>query len=199
MGKGYEVFAARAYDRRMRAFNALKQAAPGRVQLFHPIGYPGRPVRLMHTMVIVDDLWMFAGSGSFNRRGFMFDANLSLVTFNREIEHGRSKAIRNFRRQLMANHLGSKPVPGSPAPAFVHANEARLADLYEAFYAVNEMMDQGGSGLIQKLFDGKVTGQEPIPATSFPHRDVADPDGLIYPTALGALLQAFAGLGEAEV
>ena len=99
----------------------------------------------------------------------------------------------------MANHLGSRPIPGSPTPEFLHANEARLADLYEAFFGVNEMLEQGGSGLIQKLFDGKVTGQEPIPASSFPHRDVADPDGLIYPTALGALLQAFAGLGEAEV
>ena len=99
----------------------------------------------------------------------------------------------------MANHLGSKPIPGSPAPAFVHPNEARLSDLHEAFYAVTEMLEAGGSGLIQKLFDGKVTGQEPIPASSFPHRDVADPDGSIFPTALAALLQAFAGLGEAEV
>lgn len=198
VGKGYESFAARAYDRRMKAFQALKEGTEDRVQIFHPIGFPGRPIRMMHTVVIVDDMWLFGGSGSFTRRGFMFDGNLSLVCFNREIEAGRSKAIRNFRRRLMENHLGTKPLPGSPAPAFVHPNEARLADLQEAYFAVSEMLEQGGAGLVEKLFDGKVTGQDPIPAGSFPHRDLADPDGINFPNTLASLLQLFVGLGEAD-
>jgi hypothetical protein len=198
VGKGYETFAARAYDRRLKAFNALKEGKEDRVQIFHPVGFPGRPVRLMHTVVIVDDMWLFSGSGSFTRRGFMFDGNLSVVCFNREIESGRSKAIRNLRRKLMENHLGTKPLPGSAAQDFVHPNEARLADLHEAYFAVAEMLEQGGAGLIEKLFDGKVTGQDPIPPASFPHRDLADPDGSIFPSALGSLLQVFTGLGEAE-
>ncbi|MEP7142592.1 MAG: hypothetical protein ABI707_06970 [Ferruginibacter sp.] len=198
VGKGYESFAARAYDRRIKAFNALKEGTEDRVQIFHPIGFPGRPIRLMHTLVIVDDMWLFGGSGSFNRRGFMFDGNLSLVCFNREIEAGRSKAIRNFRRRLMENHLGTKPLPGSTPPPFVHPNEARLADLQEAYFAVAEMLEQGGAGFIEKLFDGKVTGQEPIPAGSYPHRDLADPDGINFTSSLALLLQVFIGLGEAD-
>ena len=198
VGPGYESFAARAYDRRIKAFNALKSAGPGRVQLFHPIGFPGRPVRLMHTVVIVDDMWLFAGSGSFTRRGFMFDGNLSLICFNRDIEAGRSKEIRRVRRKLMENHLGTTPLPGGPAAAVAHPNVARLAGLQEAYFAVADMLEQGGSGLIEGLFDGKVTGQDPIPASSYPHRDLADPDGLSFPSTLGSLLQVFTGLGEAD-
>ncbi len=196
---GYEAFAARAYDRRLKTFAVLKDAAEDRVRIFHPLGFPGRPVRLMHTLVFVDDMWLFGGSGSFNRRGFMFDGNLSLVCFNREIDDGRSKAIRSFRRKLMQTHLGTDPLPGSPAPGFVHPNIARLADLDEAFFAVADMLEQGGSGLISDLFDGVVTGQDPIPPSAFPHRDLADPDGINFPSSLAALLQVFTGLGEADV
>jgi hypothetical protein len=55
-GKGYVTFAARAYDRRKKALDKLKGVDPARVTLFHPIGFPGRPVRLMHNIVIVDDI-----------------------------------------------------------------------------------------------------------------------------------------------
>lgn len=199
VGKGFESFAARAYDRRIKAFNALKEGAEDRVQIFHPIGFPGRPIRLMHTVVIVDDMWLYGGSGSFTRRGFMFDGNLSLVCFNREIEAGRSRAIRKLRRQLMENHLGTKPLPGAATSEFIHPNEARLADLHESYFAIQEMLETGGAGLIEKLFDGRVTGQEPIPPTSFPHRDLADPDGKNFPSTLASLLQGFIGLGEADV
>lgn len=198
VGPGYETFAARAYDRRKRALAKLQAVDDKRVTLFHPMGFPGRPVRLMHTVVIVDDVWLFAGSGSFTRRGLLFDGNLSLACFDRQIEAGRSRAIRNFRRQLMENHLGTAPLPGSPAAAFPHPNVARAADLHEAYFAVRDMLDQGGSGLIQGLFDGVVTGQTPIPPASFPHRDLADPDGVSFPSSLASLLQVFTGLGEAE-
>jgi len=75
---------------------------------------------------------------------------------------------------------------------------ARIADLHEAYFAVRDMLDQGGSGLIQPVWDGSVTGQTPISPASFPHRDLADPDGTIFPSTLAALLQLFAGLGQAE-
>lgn len=197
VGIGYETFAGRAYDRRKRAVEDLRTADPARVTLFHPIGFPGRPLRLMHTVVIVDDVWLFLGSGSFNRRGLLFDGNLSMALFDRQIEAGRSRAIRDFRRQLMENHLGVALVPGSAAPDFSHPNRTRLADVHEAYFAVRDTLDQGGSGLIQGLFDGVVTGQPPIPIDSFPHRDLADPDGATFASTSAALLQLFAGLGEA--
>jgi hypothetical protein len=52
--------------------------------------------------------------------------------------------------------------------------------------------------LIERLFDGVVSGQTPIPTTAFPHRDLADPDGSTFPVTSAALFQLFAGLGEAE-
>jgi hypothetical protein len=143
-------------------------------------------------------MWLFVGSGGFTRRGLLFDGNLALVCFDRQIEAGRSRTIRNFRRQLLENHLGAAPFPGSPAGAFPHPNQARVADPHEAYFAVQDMLEQGGSGLIQGLWDGAVTGQPPIPPASFPHRDLADPDGVNFPSTLASLLQVFAGLGESE-
>jgi hypothetical protein len=197
-GRGYESFAARAYDRRKRAFEDLRAVDPARVTLFHPLGFPGRPLRLMHTVIVVDDMWLFVGSGSFTRRGVLFDGNLSVAMVDRQIEAGRSRAIRAFRRQLMEQHLAAVPVPGSPAQDFPSANRARVTDLNESYFAFRDTLDQGGAGLIEKLFDGVVTGQTPIPVTAFPHRDLADPDGSTFPVTAAALFQLFAGLGEAE-
>ena len=198
VGIGYETYAARAYERRKRALALLQAVDPARVTLFHPIGFPGRPMRIMHNLVIIDDMWLFVGSGSFTRRGLLFDGGLALACVDRQIEAGRSRAIRSFRRQLLENHLGTAPLPGAPAPDFPHPNQTRLADLHEAYFTVRDTLDQGGSGLIQPLWDGSVTGQPPIPSASFPHRDLADPDGTIFPSALAALLQVFAGLGESQ-
>jgi hypothetical protein len=198
VGIGYETFAGRAYDRRERALEDLRAVDPARVTLFHPIGFPGRPLRLMHTVVIVDDMWLFLGSGSFTRRGLLFDGNVSVALFDRQVEAGRSRAVREFRRRLMENHLGVAPVAGSPAQAFPHPNRARIADVDESYFAFRDTLDQGGAGLIQGLFDGAVTGQPPIPADSYPHRDLADPDGSTFPVTSAALLQLFAGLGDAQ-
>jgi hypothetical protein len=198
VGVGYETFAARSYDRRKQAFESLTTKDPERVTLFHPMGFPGRPLRLMHTVVVVDDLWLFVGSGSFTRRGLTFDGNLSVALFDRRIEGGRSQAIRNFRRQLLENHLASTPPPGGPVPAFPHPNRARVADVNEAYFAFRDALEQGGSDLIQPLFDGIITGQSPIPPESYPDRDLADPDGSTFPTTLAALLALFVGLGEAQ-
>jgi hypothetical protein len=197
-GIGYETFAARMYDRRKKALATLQTVDPKRVTLFHPVGFPGRPLRLMHTVIVVDDMWLFVGSGSFTRRGLLFDGNLSLVCFDRQIEAGRSRAIRNFRRKLIENHLGTMPLPGAPASLFPHPNQTRIGDLHEAYFAVRDILEQGGSGLIQGIWDGSVTGQTPIPATSFPHRDLADPVGATFPSTFSSLLPLFLGLGEAE-
>jgi hypothetical protein len=199
VGIGYETFAARAYDRRKKALDNLKAIDEGqRVTLLHPIGFPGRPLRLMHNLVIIDDMWLFVGSGSFTRRGLLFDGNLSLVCFDRQIEAGRSQAIRNFRRRLMESHLGAAPIPGSTPPALPHSNLVRIADIDEAYYSARDLLEQGGPGLVQGLFDGIVTGQPVIPPESFPHRDLADPDGLTFPFTLASLLQVFTEFGEAE-
>ena len=131
-------------------------------------------------------------------RGLLFDGNLALVCFDRQIEAGRSRAIRNFRRLLWEYHLAVAPIPGSPPADFPHPNQARIADLHEAYFAAQDMLEQGGSGFIQGVWDGAITGQTPIPPASFPHRDLADPDGVNFPSTLASLLQVFAGLGESE-
>ena len=61
------------------------------------------------------------------------------------------------------------------------------------------MLLQNGAGLIEDIFDGKVTGQTEIPEQSFPHRDLADPDGKQFNASFALFTQAVAGLGEADV
>ncbi|MCC6725999.1 MAG: hypothetical protein IT258_15950 [Saprospiraceae bacterium] len=198
VGKGYESFAARAYDRREKALNHLKNVDSERVLLFHPIGFPGRPIRLMHNLLMVDDIWCFLGSGSFNRRGFMFDGNLSTALFDTRIEFGRSLALKNLRKRLLENHLNSLSLPGSTASSFSHPTSTRLSDLDECFHAIKEMLKDGGAGFIQPVFDGVVTGQAPVSPASFPHRDLADPNGIEFPNTSASLLQAFVGLADAD-
>jgi hypothetical protein len=53
----------------------------------------------------------------------------------------------------------------------------RLEDAQSAFGAVQELLDQGGAGVIEPLFDGHVAGVPQIPASSFPSDDLADPRG----------------------
>jgi hypothetical protein len=83
-------------------------------------------------------------------------------------------------------------------PRALRRRENFVEDVNESYFAFRDTLDQGGAGLIERLFDGVVTGQTPIPASAFPHRDLADPDGSTFPITSAALFQLFAGLGEAE-
>ncbi|HEY1292066.1 MAG TPA: hypothetical protein VGJ60_03145 [Chloroflexota bacterium] len=171
-GPGYEPIAARELAERKTSIDAL--LASKRVVAFHPIGFPGRPLRLMTCIVDVDDVWAMFGSSAFRRRGMTYDGGLDVALFDRQLREGRGQAIVNLRRRLMAGHLGiAEPAAGSlPGSTWV-----RLEDAQSAFGAVQELLDQGGAGVIEPLFDGHVAGVPQIPASSFPSDDLADPRG----------------------
>ena len=88
------------------SLKALQDAAPNQVVLFTPTAGPGRPLHMASTTVVVDDAWMLTGSTHLWRRGMSFDSSLAVVLFDENVVRGRPTAIRQARRQLMADRLG---------------------------------------------------------------------------------------------
>ena len=144
--------------------------------VFHPVGFPGRFARVETNVIVVDDIWGMIGGCSFRRRGLTFDGSSDLVFTDTLMENGRSAAIRDFRRGLMARRLG---IPAdSSAPSFVALNEPA-----PAFKAAADAVAAGGLGNVTSVWDG--TGPGITLATALP-ADNANPDGrdLDFATAL---------------
>ena len=149
--------------------------------VFHPVGFPGRFSRVETNVVIVDDVWAMIGGCSIRRRGLTFDGSSDLVVTDTLIENGRSAAIRDFRRGLIARRLGIPIV--STAPSYV-----ALSDAVPAFRVIKDAIAAGGLGNVTPVWDGTAPGV--TLATALP-ADNANPDGrdLDYATAL--LIAAF--------
>lgn len=141
-----------------------------RFALFHPSGFPGRAVALRGSTVIVDDVYALTGSSHFRRRGLTFDGAADLATLDRALDQGYSRRIRAFRRLLMAGRLGITPPAGANLP--LSAEWIRLERPRSAFALVQDMLEQGGLGVIQPLWEGPADDSV-LPQTAA----VADPDG----------------------
>ncbi|MCB9235565.1 MAG: hypothetical protein H6581_28170 [Bacteroidia bacterium] len=191
-GPGYETFAAREYAKRQEAvdfIDALSTVDKKRIVAFHPMGFPGRPLRLMTNTVIVDDVFALMGSSTIRRRGMTFDGGQDMVLFDRTLVQGKSAAISTLRRTLMAAHLNAVAPVGTamPDPDFV-----RLGNGNQAFEVFRELLEGGGAGLIESVWDGHVPGTPVIDPASFPANDVADPDGRDFDVLTGLLVAALA-------
>lgn len=108
-GPGYESFAQRFHVSRNAAVDALTAAGPGRVAVFHPIGFPGRPEALRGTVAVVDDVWALVGGSTVSRRGFTFDGSTDVAFLDRTVRDGASVGVRELRRRSMARLLGVAP------------------------------------------------------------------------------------------
>jgi hypothetical protein len=157
------------YQARVEAMGDLLAAAPDRVALFHPVGFPGRTAFIRTTSVIVDDVWCLVGATHFRRRGLSFDGSAAIASFDRQLEHGYSRRVREYRRALMAAKLKVQP----PAPGVAPSGDwLRLARPASAFDLVADLLAQGGLGRIQPLYPG------PADTTVLPAgANIADPDG----------------------
>jgi hypothetical protein len=150
--------------------------------VFHPIGFPGRYARVETNVVIIDDNWIMCGGATIRRRGLTFDGSSDVVLTDTLIENGRSVAIRDYRRALMANRLGI--VPDSSQPSFV-----ALSDPATAFKVVRDALDAGGLGDISPVWDGTAPGVTlavPLPI------DQSNPEGRDFDTATALLVSALA-------
>jgi len=166
-------------------------AGEPRLLAFHPIGFPGRAFRLLTSLVVVDDVWALIGSSTIRRRGLTFDGGADLVLFDTQLREGRGLQISELRRKSMAEYLGATDQKnGVPNATFV-----RLLDPHTAFAACKGLLDQGGAGVIEPLFDGKIEGVTPIPTSAFPSDDLGDPDGRVFdPTTQQDVTAAILGM-----
>jgi hypothetical protein len=185
----FNAFAAQGYAARATAVGALAGAAGGRFLAFHPIGFSGRPLQIRSTTVIVDDVWCMVGASALRRRGLTFDGATDIVSFDRSLVDGRSSAITQFRRQLMGMHLNVGPTPAA-APPTTPANPTwvRLAQTDQAFAAFDEVLADGGRGLIEPVWSGPENVEALKP-------EQADPDGREVDKALDAILTILGNLG----
>jgi hypothetical protein len=196
---GYEPVGAYEIADRLSLLSALQTPGVGdrrksRVVPFHPIGFPGRPSRLETMTVIVDDVWALVGASTFRRRGLTFDGGADVVLTDTQLDRGRSSAIRDFRRRLMATRLGAE----SQSVGMRGATYARLDDGVEAFYAIKDMLVAGGLGRIELPWTGEIPDTPPPTASSIEFanpegQDFTDPTRLItFQTQLVAALGATA-------
>ncbi|MDP9075219.1 MAG: hypothetical protein M3N98_13865, partial [Actinomycetota bacterium] len=177
----YGGWVRRAYADRAEAVGAVKGAAPDRVVAFHPVGFPGRAAVLRTTVVIVDDVWCLTGASHWRRRGMTFDGAADVVSFDRQLEDGYSKKIRDFRRSRMAALLQVDPA----AAAGASGDWLRLARPRSAFEEVADLLAQGGLGRVVPFWPGPTdTAVQPTTV------DIADPDG----SDGSKFITAFAGL-----
>lgn len=163
------------YELKDRA-NRLQSLAKNNVQVFHPIGFPGRPIQLNTTLVVIDDNWALVGSSSLRRRGLKFDSSSDLVLTDTVYENGFCPSIARFRRSVMANRLGIVPTENN----IPHPNFVRLYNGVDAFDVVSELLVNGGAGRIEPLY--KTTDIQTI--TDVQTRQ-ANPDGELVVQDLG--------------
>ena len=149
---------------------------------FHPIGFPGRYSRVETTVIIVDDSWALIGGSTFRRRGFTFDGSSDLVLTDTQLVNGRSPAIRDFRRALLAARLG---IPSDQEhPSFV-----QLFDGQQSFQLIRQTLQGGGLGKIDRWWSGQTPHL--TPATPLPIAQ-ANPDGRDFDAATALLVSALA-------
>ncbi len=169
---GYEGMASFEVQDRLAAVHGMPGASsspPSSNQfvLFHPIGFPGRFARVETNVVVIDDIWAMIGGCSMRRRGLTFDGSSDMAFTDTLLENGRSAAIRDFRRDLIASRLGFPS--NSTQPSYVALSEAQTT-----FALIQDALAGGGLGKIAPLWDGTTPGI--TPATPLP-AEQANPDG----------------------
>jgi hypothetical protein len=96
------------------------------------------------------------------------------------LETGRSTAIRDFRRNLLANRLGVKA--DSSQPAFVALSESATA-----FNFVRDVVATGGLGDVSPVWDGTTPGVDPTTPLDV---DQANPEGREFDLATAVIIAA---------
>jgi hypothetical protein len=179
----YGGWVREALQARAEAVAALRAVDPARVAVFHPVGFPGRDVRIRTTTVVVDDTYALVGTSHWRRRGMTFDEGVDVVSIDRAFDGtGASARIRRFRRALMAQLLDVPvPVPPQRPPA----DWVRFGSPISAADVVADLVAQGGLGRLLPFWPGP-SDTDVLPQS----HTVADPDG----ASSDQYLTLFAGL-----
>lgn len=162
-----------------------------RVVVFHPMGFPGRASLLEAQVVIVDDAWALVGSSSLRRRGLTFDGSTDVVLTDADVQNGVSPAIRNFRLALMQQRLALGP---SDRTTLNNAAFSRLQRGRDAFYAIRDLLIDGGYGVLERLWDGRDPHTAYVAPTTSPA--LWNPEGQEFSALSGGLLDLLASISN---
>ena len=155
------------------AVKAIRDVAGDRVAVFSPGASAGRAVRLATTSVVVDDVLAITGTTHLWRRGLTWDSSLAAAVFDERVVAGRSREVRGFRLQLLADRLG---LPVNRIPL----------DGAELVRAVRDF-DQHGS--VRRSF-AAIVPPETAPTTD--DLDIWNPDGTEDGLDFSSLVTKFA-------
>jgi phosphatidylserine/phosphatidylglycerophosphate/cardiolipin synthase-like enzyme len=89
----------------------------GAAPVAHPAGTPVLAIQVpgiyVHAKVmVVDDVFLFAGSSNINRRGLYHDGEMNSFTIPQHLAGDASNPVRLLRTRLMAEHMGLSPEMG---------------------------------------------------------------------------------------
>lgn len=112
------------------------------------------------------------GSSSFRRRGLTFDGSTDLVFSDLERVGGDSPQIGAFRKKIYAARLGIDVASESDT------RHVRINDASGAFNYIREMLIDGGSDKISRLWNGHTEGI-PFISPSFDSK-LVNPEGIEF-------------------
>lgn len=116
------------YAQRRRCLNILLHGADGtedvsdRVVLYTIASEQRIPIYVHCKSMVADDLWMNISSSNFSRRSQTYDSEIGAATIDSRMRRGGGVTPRQFRVDLMADHLRllpeEKPLVEDPRDAF---------------------------------------------------------------------------------
>jgi phosphatidylserine/phosphatidylglycerophosphate/cardiolipin synthase-like enzyme len=131
----------------LEAMRILREAAPGRVEVFDLENAHGVPIYVHAKVCVVDDVWLTCGSDNFNRRSWTNDSELTCAVIDhtrddrepRQLDgdgDGARRLPRDLRLEVWAEHLGRSPGdPGLLDPAAAFGLWCRTADALDEWHA----------------------------------------------------------------
>ncbi len=178
--RGYDNIARLHNNNRNNAINRLlgtqdpvtkKYERQDQVVAFHPLGFPGRPVKVNTQCIIVDDVWAMMGTSNFSQRGFNFDGSTDIVFCDKQLKNGKSTSISALRRRLMLQYL---KVDNS-LTAMPDSNQVFLQDGRSAFDMFRALIDGGGGAMVRGIVPVQLTDISAPELTAL--QNLADPNG----------------------
>jgi hypothetical protein len=115
------------------------------VVAYHPVGFPGRPIKLNTQTIIVDDVWVISGTSSMSQRGLFFDGSTDVVFCDKQLTRGKGAAIMSLRRNLMLQYIRlDNELANLPS-----SNKVFLQSGAKAFEMLKELLKGGGGSMIE--------------------------------------------------
>jgi hypothetical protein len=160
---------------------------------FHPVAFPGRPMKINTQIIIVDDVWAVIGTSSISQRGLFFDGSTDVVFCDKQLTRGKSSSVSRLRRDLMLQYLRQdNRLPGLPSSVKIFLNNG-----IKTFEMLKELLHGGGGSMIEPFVAEELTDITTNELEAL--KNLADPDGTTFfqtPAVLNTWLAALSTVPE---